>query len=117
MSERYKLGLTRNRLFEFDNAVVFNGRFEFRKITLDKALKLLCIKEPILSARIELENDGSAYAVTESVEQRVNWVPETKDELIAQYEKNGMNCSLRAFEFSAFLLLLLIRRLRMLRHF
>lgn len=100
MSERYKLGLTRNRLFEFDNAVIFSGRRNFTEDGLRKALRLLCFKEPIITSRVCLENDGEAYAVTGEVEQNVVFCSENHDELIFRYEKEGLEFYRKAFEFS-----------------
>lgn len=100
MGEGYKLGLTRNRLFEFDNAVVFCGKREFREDGLQRALRLLCIKEPIITSRIALEDNGEAYVVTDSVEQRVLFCDESSDELKKKYEKDGVAFYDKAFEFS-----------------
>ena len=45
MSEKYKIGLSRNRLFEFDNAVVFCGRLQgYAFEEYAKALKVLALK-------------------------------------------------------------------------
>lgn len=99
MSERYKLGLTRNRLFEFDNAVIFCGKYNFREDGLQKALKLLCIKEPVITSCITLESDGTAYAVTDSVEQLVEFCSESCEEIKKRYEKNGVDFYRKAFEF------------------
>ncbi len=67
MPEKIKLGLSRNRLFEFDNCVCFLGETEesFDIIECEKALKTLCLKEPILCCGIELCENGEAYLVTE----------------------------------------------------
>ncbi len=100
MGERYKLGLTRNRLFEFDNAVVFCGRREFQEDVLQRALRLLCIKEPIITSRIVLEDNAEAYVVTDSVEQRVSFCNESSDELKKKYEKDGVAFYDKAFEIS-----------------
>ncbi len=99
MSGRYKLGLTRNRLFEFDNAVIFCGKYDFQKAGLQKALKLLCVKEPIITSCISVESDGTAYAVTDSVAQEIVFCTETCEEIKNQYEKNGIDFYRKAFEF------------------
>ena len=100
MSEKYKLGLTRNRLFEFDNAVLFCGKYDFQKNGLEKALKLLCTKEPIITSRISLEDDGEAYVLTDSVEQKIIFCRDTAEELKKRYEKCGVAFYSKAFEFS-----------------
>ncbi len=65
MPEKYKLGLSRNRLFEFDNCVSVFCEFE-EKVELlqcEKALKMLCLKEPIITSCVELQADGEANVV------------------------------------------------------
>ncbi len=100
MSEKYKLGLTRNRLFEFDNAVLFCGKYDFEKNGLQKALRLLCIKEPLVTSVICLEEDGEAYVLTDSVEQEIVFCDESCEELKKRYEKDGVDFRRKAFEFS-----------------
>ncbi len=100
MGERYKLGLTRNRLFEFDNAVVFCGKRDFQEDGLQRALHLLCIKEPIITSRIVLKDNAEAYVVTDSVEQSVELCNEDIDLLKEKYEKDGVAFYDKAFEFS-----------------
>ncbi len=99
MSVKYKLGLTRNRLFEFDNAVLFCGKYDFCKKDLQKALRLLCIKEPLVTSGISLEKNGEAYAVTDSEEQELDFTSETCEELKKRYEKDGIDFWRKAFEF------------------
>ncbi len=100
MSGKYKLGLTRNRLFEFDNAVLFCGRYDFEKSVLQKALRLLCIKEPVITSLVSLEDNGEAYVLTERVEQEFNFCSETAEELKVHYAKQGVDVFVKAFEFS-----------------
>lgn len=100
MSLKYKLGLTRNRVFEFDNAVLFCGKYGFQKNELCKALSLLCIKEPLITSRICLESDGEAYAVIGEAEQEIAFCDDTCSELISRYEKEGIHFYNRAFDFS-----------------
>lgn len=100
MSRKYKLGLTRNRLFEFDNGVVFCGKYDFEKAGLSRALKLLCIKEPLITSFVSLENDGNAYVLTDAVEQGINFCSETADELKKHYECYGVDAFSKTFEFS-----------------
>ena len=102
MSERYKLGLTRNRLFEFDNCALFCGKlgFECEISAIEKALKTLCIKEPLLTAKIVLENDGTAYVVTRSVEPEIKKDSRNSSEILNEYEKNGIDFWEHLFAFS-----------------
>ncbi|MBO5064666.1 MAG: hypothetical protein J6D06_00935 [Clostridia bacterium] len=102
MSERYKLGLTRNRLFEFDNCVVFAGRYDcsVEQDKGDRSIKLLSLKEPLVTARVELEKDGEAFAVAEQVAQKLNLCDENHCEVLKKYELCGLNFWERLFEFT-----------------
>ena len=50
MYDKIKLGLTRNRLFEFCNCVCFVGSIKesFDEVELKKALKMLSLKYPYM---------------------------------------------------------------------
>lgn len=102
MSEKYKLGLTRNRLFEFDNCVLLSAKLgtDYDDAVLNKAFKTLCLKEPLISSRIELEDDGTAYVLTQSVESQLVRLPKTASTILDAYEKNGINFWEHLFEFS-----------------
>lgn len=102
MSEKIKLGLTRNRLFEFDNCVLLCGKYNcgFDKERLKKTLKLLCLKEPIITSRIELEEDGTAYVVTDVVGQEIRFSEECSEDVLSHYEENGLDFWDGLFEFS-----------------
>ncbi len=102
MSERYTLGLTRNRLFSFDNTVVFVGvsKEPFDERTCTKALKMLTIKEPIITAAIEFNDDASADVVLGKNEPVVAFSEDDASTLEKMYDQNGMNFSERLFEFT-----------------
>lgn len=102
MSEKYKLGLTRNRLFEFHNSVVFAGKFNSRiePEQGNKTIKLLSLKENLITARVELEDDGEAFLVTDSVEQKLLFCEECLDAVFEKYQKSGLNFWEKLFEFS-----------------
>lgn len=101
MSEKYKLGLTRNRLFEFDNCVLFCGKPQggFDIAELRKAFKMLCEKEPLVTSKIELANDGEAYVVTETVEQMIFEKKLSHVALLNECENNGIAFWEKTFEF------------------
>lgn len=101
MSEKYKLGLTRNRLFEFNNCVLHCGKISdaLSEADFDGALEKLSLAEPIITADIDLQADGEAYAVSGAVTQRVLKCEKTKDDIFSEYEKNGMDFSEKLFEF------------------
>lgn len=102
MCEKHLLGLTRNRLFEFENAVVFSGKFPVEPVAQDctKALKMLCVKEPVLSGVIILAEDSSATLVTESVEQSIVFSEKPKCQIIKEYDLKGVDFSQKLFEFT-----------------
>ena len=68
LSERYKLGLSRDRLFSPEACVCAFGTYSSPQnlSDLQKALKKLSVREPLLTAAIELKPDGRAYFVTDS---------------------------------------------------
>jgi hypothetical protein len=102
MSEKYTLGLTRNRLFSLDNTVVFIGvnkeAFDERECT--KALKMLAAKEPVITAAIELNDDASADVVLGKTEPFVAFSEDDALALEKLYDQNGINFSERLFEFT-----------------
>lgn len=101
MSERYKLGLSRSRLFEFDNRVCFAAQFGqgFSVNGLDRGFKMLCEKEPLITAVIELDADGEAFAVTHSAEQSLVHADGTAKELVLAKRRESLDFSKRLFEF------------------
>ena len=102
MSEKYKLGLTRNRLFEFDNCVVFAGKYDtsIESLKGEKAIKLLSLKEPLVTAKIELEGNGDAFVVVDKVEQKLNFCNEDCNALLDKYKSKGLSFWEKVFEFS-----------------
>lgn len=102
MSERIKLGLTRNRLFEFDNSVLFCGILNvgFDENELQKAFKMLRIKEPLITSVIELQEDAQAFVVTNAIEPVIKRTSLTQKELFEYYDKNGIDFSKNNFEFN-----------------
>ncbi len=100
MSEKYKVGLSRNRLFEFNNAVVFYGKLSgYNKETLSKALKLLCLKEPLVTAVAILQKNGECYIETDSVTQEFVLSERSADEVKKDYAVNGLDFTCKLFEF------------------
>ena len=102
MLPKYKLGLTRNRLFEFDNCVSFCGKIEggFNIAECEKALKMLWVKEPLLSGVIELEADGKAYVVTGRVEPRLELVEIDAQSYIYKKKLDGVDFTKELFSFA-----------------
>lgn len=102
MTERFKLGLTRNRLFALDNAVVFVGTCDFCFDERDcaKALKMLAIKEPVITGVAELAEDSSAYIVTGKHEPGFNFTEDEASDVKEHYDSIGIDFSEHLFEFS-----------------
>ena len=102
MSERIKLGLTRNRLFEFDNCVSFCGKIDgaFDIAECQKALKMLWMKEPLLSGVIELEESGDAFVVTDKALPSLEISECSALEYIQQKKIEGIDFSKELFSFA-----------------
>lgn len=102
MYKKIKLGLTRNRLFEFCNCVSFVGRVEddFDENELKKALKMLFLKYPIISSKTELsKEDGEAYVVLGSVNPKIDFVEASCDYFVSRKISDGIDFTDKNFEF------------------
>lgn len=102
MYDKIKLGLTRNRLFEFCNCVCFVGKVKesFDEIEIKKALKMLSLKYPIISSRTELsESNGEACVVLGSVDCEIDFVEAFCDDFVSEKINHGINFTRKNFEF------------------
>ncbi len=101
MSEKFKLGLTRNRLFEFDNCVGFLGEIEeaFDVAECEKALKTLLLKEPLLSCNIELCENGEGYIVPEKNALALEVFDGDKNEFLKNISFKGFDFKEQLFSF------------------
>lgn len=102
MSVKYKIGLTRNRLFDFDNCVSFLGVTE-ENLDADrcvKVLKTLCLKEPLLCCGIELCQNGEAYLVEGKNEIGFDFFQGDIKEYVQKKEYNGFDFSKQLFSFA-----------------
>ncbi len=101
MAEKYKLALSRSRLFEPDNTVVFYGKCSGKldENEVAKAMKMLSLKEKIITAEIELCDDASAYIVTGSFEAIVEFTEKAKDEIVADLNVNPIKFNEKLFRF------------------
>lgn len=102
MSERIKLGLTRNRLFEFENCVYFLGECEevFDVLQCRKALKMLCLKEPVITACIELDDNGEAYVIYGGNDPVLELAEGDVDEFLQKKKVQGLDFSKELFSFT-----------------
>ncbi len=100
MSEKYKVGLCRNRLFEFDNAVVFCGKLtDCDEGKLNRAIKLLCLKEPVITAVATLCENSECYLETDFVTQEVILSKLAVADIKHQIGLKGVDFSDKLFEF------------------
>lgn len=101
MSEKIKLGLSRNRLFDFDNCVCFLGEAEvsFDIPECEKTLKTLCLKEAILCCGVELCGNGEAYLVTEQNEIVLETFQGDVEEFVKNKKHNGLDFTKELFSF------------------
>lgn len=101
MSEEFKLGLTRNRLFSFDNCVGFLGgiedEFDFERC--EKALNILSLKEPVLCCGIELRNNGEAFLVKEKNQLSLKSFQGDVTAFLKDMKLTGMDFSETLFSF------------------
>lgn len=102
MSEIYKLGLSRNRLFEPDSTVVFYGKYksDFDSAELKKALKMLCVKEPVITAAVELRDNGEGYLETQKVKLELCESELSAEEIVDSYKKEPLKFYEKLFEFT-----------------
>ena len=102
MSEKYKLGLSRNRLFQFNSTVVFSGKFKCNPQPADigKALKMLASKVPVITANVELCEGADAFIVTDTVEPVALFSDLNAEDIVLNYEKNPLRFNDRLYEFT-----------------
>ncbi len=102
MYKKIKLGLTRNRLFEFCNCVSFVGTIDnvFDENELKKALKMLFLKYPLTGSKTELsKEDSEAYVVLDSVNPEVEFIESPCDEFVSKKINDGIDFTVKNFEF------------------
>lgn len=101
MCNRYRLGLSRNRLFEFDSTLVFCGAFKSfpEESEVQKALSMLSCKVPAITSKVDLLGNAEAFVVTDCVQVNAEFSSSTADELTRFYEKNPLQFCDKLFEF------------------
>lgn len=102
MSDKIKLGLTRNRLFEFDNCVCFCGKIQddFDVAECEKTLKMLWVKEPLLSGAVDLGDNGEAYVVLDMVQPSLEVSQYSAVEYVWKKKIEGFDFSQKLFSFA-----------------
>ena len=101
MSIDYKIGLSRCRLFDFQNCVSFVGEYseEFSEKELSKAIKMLGVKKPIITSQIELAENAEAFLQLERVEPGIHFIEADVSAFVDEYKSNGLNFTEKLFEF------------------
>lgn len=101
MTTNYKIGLSRCRLFDFQNVVTFAGEYkeEFNEKELQKALKMLSVKQPLITSQIELSENSEAILHPERVEPEFIFAEADVDELVDDKKTQGLNFWEKLFEF------------------
>ncbi len=101
MGEKIKIGISRNRLFDFQNVVSFVGEYkdEFDVKELSKAIKMLSVREPLITSLIELDGNKDAYLLPDKVVQEVEFLETDINEFLKQQQKTGLDFSKYLFKF------------------
>ena len=101
MSGNYKIGLSRCRLFDFQNVVTFVGEYResFNEKELQKALNMLSVKQPLITAQIELKENSDAFVETERVKPKVSFIKADVNEFVNKRKTNGIDFWERLFQF------------------
>lgn len=101
MTKDIKIGISRCRLFDFQNCVSFVADYceEFDEKELFKALKMLSVKQPLVASIIELDENGEAFLQTEKVNSEIKFLDADVSEFIKGYRKNGIDLSESLFKF------------------
>ncbi len=101
MTTNYKIGLSRCRLFDFQNVVTFAGEYkeEFNEKELQKTLKMLSVKQPLITSQIELSENSEAILHPERVEPEFIFAETDVDELVDDKKTQGLNFWEKLFEF------------------
>ncbi len=99
MNGKYKLGITRSRVFALENCVHFAGVTgeKFEPEQLAKSISMLGEKYPLLTCVIELAGSGEAYAVQTADAVRFCSRSGSADEIIADERCRGFDFSKELF--------------------
>ncbi len=101
MSINYKIGLSRCRLFDFQNVVTFVGEYKenFNEKELQKALNMLSVKQPLITAQIELKENSEAFVHPERVEPKIIFTKADVNEFVNKRKTVGVNFWENLFQF------------------
>lgn len=101
MSGNFKIGLSRCRLFDFQNVVTFVGEYKesFNEKELQKAIKMLSVKQPLITAQIELEENSDACVQLERVGPKIEFIKTDVKKFINKQQTEGINFLENLFQF------------------
>lgn len=101
MIKEIKIGLSRSRLFDFQNVVSFVGEVSkaFDLKELNKALKMLSVKEPLIASAICLDDESEAYLQPEKIQPGIEVVEKDIDLFLKEQINNGIDFNECLFKF------------------
>lgn len=101
MTKDIKIGISRNRLFDFQNCVSFVGEYkeEFEYKELSKAIKMLAVKEPLIVSRVGLDENRDAYLQLEKIEPEVEFIDGDVNAFLKTQRKDGLDFFKNLFKF------------------
>ena len=101
MNDNIKLGISRCRLFDFQNVVAFVGEYpeSFDEKEMSKAIKMLSVRQPLIASSITLNENSEAFINSESVTPVVEFITGDVGELVKKHKQNGINFTKQLFEF------------------
>lgn len=93
MNSKYKLGLTRSRVFALENCVYFSGVVgtAVDTVQFEKALSMLCAKYPLLCGTIELCPSGDACVVESLETVPFGFVSGDSADIIREQQRKGLD--------------------------
>ena len=101
MKKQIKIGLSRSRLFDFQSVVSFVGenREQFDLKELTKALKMLSVKEPLITSVINLTDTFEAYVQPEKIQPEIEVVEKDLDLFLKEQISDGIDFGECLFKF------------------
>lgn len=101
MEKNIKIGLSRSRLFDFQNVVSFVGEvgepFDLKE--LNKALKMLSVKEPLIISAICLDDESEAYWQPDKNQPTIEIIEKDIDLFLKEQINKGINFNEDLFKF------------------
>ena len=101
MNKEIKIWLSRSRLFDFQSVVSFVGEtsvpFDLKEI--NKALKMLSVKEPLIASVIYLSDNSEAYLQPEKIQPEIEFVEKDVNLFLQEQISNGIDFNQCLFKF------------------